>query len=160
MTDAAPANATALYDLDFFLWTQEQAALLEAGDVGRLDIDNLVEEIRSMGNRDKNAVFSNMRIVLLHLLKVEFQPNKQTRSWLGSIVEHRQRLADDFRSSPSLKRHARLELDSCYSSALLRATIETELPLDSFPKSCPYTFQQALDSAFFPSSQNTTEAEE
>ncbi len=109
MARAKQAIATegGLYQRDFRLWVEEQARLLRGSEFERLDTANLVEEIEDLGIAAKKAVKSNLVVVLLHLLKHQFQPRRRSRSWQASILEHRQRLRDDFRTSPSLRGYAR-----------------------------------------------------
>ena len=97
MARAKQAIATegGLYQRDFRLWVEEQARLLRGSEFERLDIANLVEEIEDLGIAAKKAVKSNLVVVLLHLLKHQFQPRRRSRSWQASILEHRQRLRDD-----------------------------------------------------------------
>ena len=103
-----------------------------------------------MGIGAKKAVKSNLVVVLLHLLKHQFQPRRRSRSWRASIVEHRQRLRDDFRSSPSLRGYARDVFTEAYADARARASAETGLPEGVFPETPPYSLEQALDPEFLP----------
>ena len=89
-------------------------------------------------------------IVLLHLLKHQFQPRRRSRSWQASIVEHRQRLRDDFRTSPSLRGYARDVFVEAYADARARARAETGLPERALPREAPYTLQQTLDPDYLP----------
>jgi hypothetical protein len=57
------------YHTDFYLWTQQQADLLRQGALSALDVENLIEEIESMGKRDRRAIGSYLRNVMMHLLK-------------------------------------------------------------------------------------------
>ena len=58
-----------LYDQDGYGWAAEQAALLRAGKLSALDIDNLAEEIDSMGKSIKNELVNRLVVLLQHLLK-------------------------------------------------------------------------------------------
>jgi hypothetical protein len=139
-----------LYERDFCLWLEQQAALLREGRFDELDVANLVEEIESMGRKDKKAIKSHLVVLLTHLLKHQFQPEQRSSSWHGSIVEHRQRLRDDLEESPSLRPYAAEVFARAYADARERASAETALPLRAFPKSSPYTLAQALDPRFLP----------
>ena len=103
---------------------------------------------RISGIGAKKAVKSDLVVVVLHLLKHQFQPRRRSRSWQASIVEHRQRLRDDFRTSPSLRGYAREVFDEAYGDARERARAETGVPGRSFPSSSPYTLEEALDPEF------------
>ena len=110
----------------------------------------LVEEIADLGIGAKKAVKSNLVVVLLHLLKHQFQIRRRSRSWHASIVEHRQRLRDDFRASPSLRGYARTVFEEAYADARARAIVQTGLSERVFPRTSPYTCEQALDPDFLP----------
>jgi hypothetical protein len=146
----ALAEDQSLYERDFCLWIEQQAALLREGRFDELDLANLIEEIEAMARRDKKATKSNLVVLLTHLLEHPFQPEQRSSGWHGSIVEHRQRLRDDFEESPSLRPHAAQVLARAYADARERASAETGLPLRAFPKSSPYTLEQTLDPKFLP----------
>lgn len=148
--DAVTEEPPSLYERDFCLWVEEQARLLRQGILERIDVANLAEEIEDLGIGAKRAVKSNLVVVLLHLLKHQFQPRRRSRSWQASIVEHRQRLRDDFRSSPSLRGYARDVFVEAYADARARAIAETGLPERTFPGGSPYTIEQVLDPRFLP----------
>ena len=139
-----------LYERDFCLWLEQQAALLREGCFAKLDLANLVEEIEALTRKDKKAVKNNLIVLLTHLLKHEFQPTQRSSSWRGSILEHRRRLRDDFEESPSFRPHAADVFARAYADAREQASVETGLPLRSFPKSSPYTLEQTLDPKFLP----------
>jgi Domain of unknown function DUF29 len=139
-----------LYERDFCLWIEEQARLLKEGRLEQLDIANLVEEIEDLGAGEKKAVQSNLVVVLKHLLKHRFQPGRRSRSWLSSIAEHRRRLRNDLRTSPSLRPYARDVFDECYQDGRRQALIETGLAPDAIPPAAPWSLEQVLDPDFLP----------
>ena len=148
--DSLTEQRPSLYERDFYLWVEEQARLLRQGILERVDVVNLAEEIEDLGIGAKRAVKSNLVVVLLHLLKHQFQPRRRSRSWRASIVEHRQRLRDDLRTSPSLRGYARDILDDAYGDARERALAETGLAGGSIPPASPYTLEHVLDPEFLP----------
>ena len=87
--------------------------------------------------------------MLLHLLKHEFQP-KSAPELAASILEHRQRLRDDLAQSPSLRGYARDVLPDAYADARARAITQTGMSERAFPRTSPYTLEQALDPEFLP----------
>ena len=139
-----------LYDRDYYAWTQEQVDLLRAGRVNEIDLANLAEEVEDMGKRQKQAVASNLVVVLLHLLKYRFQPEQRANSWRASIREHRRRLRKAFEDSPSLRRYTEEVLVECYLDACEQAADETGLPAVVFPEHCPFSLDQVLDKDFLP----------
>jgi len=134
-----------LYETDFNLWLEETALLIKEGKLDRLDIENLLEEIEGMSRGEKDAVESNLIRVLQHLLKWKYQPQKRSPSWAYTIIEHSRRLNKAFKNSPSLNRHFNDVFDECYAAACQAASVETQLPLVTFPQSCPFSNSDVLD---------------
>ena len=139
-----------LYDQDFNLWVNSTIELLQQKRFDELDIKNLIAEVASMGNNDKKSVKSNLRILLMHLLKWQYQPDKRTNSWRTTIKEHRNRLEDDFADSPSLKNYFLEVFNECYQKARDLASSETGLSLGVFPVECPFDIDAVMKSDFFP----------
>jgi hypothetical protein len=146
------SNKTALYDQDFYTWTQEQAALLREGAVHELDLGNLAEEIESLGKSDRRALGSHLRNLVLHLLKWQYQPSgRQTgHSWQSSINIARDEIALILEDSPSLVATVPALLARRYPLARHHAADETRLPLATFPTACPWPPEQVLDPDFWP----------
>jgi predicted DNA-binding ribbon-helix-helix protein len=139
------------YQQDFYTWTQEQAALLKAGDYNSLDIDNLIEEIEDMGNSKADKLESHLRVLLMHLLKWQYQPGKNFgRSWLLSIVEQRVQIKKTLKKNPGLKPKLPELIFDAYELALIQAEKETGISGKLFPPECPWTFEQIIDDEFFP----------
>ena len=91
------------YDSDYALWAVEQAALLRAGRLDRLDRDNLAEEIDDLARSQESEIESRLDVLLMHLLKWQFQPEARSRNWRGSISEQRRRIHRKIKLSPSLR---------------------------------------------------------
>jgi hypothetical protein len=140
----------ALYDQDFYAWSNQQAALLRAGKLGQADIEHIAEEIESMGKTEKRELISRLTVLLLHLLKWRFQPAKRVAGWEASIRVQRNRLADHLEDNPSLKPLLPTAVSAAYRDAVLEAVAETGLPAVAFPEKCPWSFEQALDAGFWP----------
>ncbi|YAF94337.1 MAG: DUF29 domain-containing protein [Nodularia sp. CChRGM 3473] len=142
---------SSFYEQNYHLWLEQMAFLLKNKNFSELDLDNLIHEIESMGRSEKNALRSNLRVLLMHLLKYKFQPQKRSNSWLYTIYEHRLRLQESFLDSPSLKGYFMEVLAICYQHARNEAAIETGLPHAMFPTECPFSVDEILDADFFPS---------
>ncbi len=136
---------TKLYEKDYYLWIEETVQLLQEGKLQDLDIPNLIEEIEDMGRSKKNALESNLIVLLMHLLKWKYQPEKQSGSWRGTIREHRRQILKAFKNSPSLKRYFEEIFEESYEEARKQAADETELSLTQFSESCPFKIEQILD---------------
>ena len=139
-----------LYDQDYYLWLEHTTQLLKQGKFSGVDIPNLIDEIEGLAQNQKQALKSNIRVVLIHLLKYQYQPEKITDSWVNSINEHRDRIYDIFDDSPGLRQYLRNEFSKVYARARKRASRETQKPLDVFPTDCPFTIEQVLDENYFP----------
>ena len=144
-----PRNSVA-YDEDFFAWTQEQARLLRSGEVADVDLENLAEEIESVGNSDRREVRSRLIVLLAHLLKWQFQPKRRSASWRATISEQRMRLDLVFADSPSLRPFFMEIRTDSYERARRRAAQETRTEIVAFPSESPYTPEQILSEDFLP----------
>ena len=144
-----PANTT-LYDTDFHAWANEQAALLRAGRLTEADIENIAEEIESMGRSEKRELINRLSVLMLHLLKWRYQPSFRSSSWRSTVQEQRYRLDDHLKDNPSLKSHLEEAAYSAYRLARLEAVKETGLEPEIFPLLCSFTFEQAMNPDFWP----------
>ena len=138
------------YDEDLFAWSEEQAKLLKARSRAGLDWDNLAEEIESLGKSQRNEIRNRLVVLLLHLLKWEYQPDKRKLGWKASILEARTRLNQELLESPSLRSYPATVVDKQYAVARMKAAGETELSLETFPTDCPYPIGDLLDENFHP----------
>src|SRR5258708_889931 len=91
-TLAAP-DLSALYMDDETAWLEAMAALIRRRDFARLDLDNLSEYLTDMAARDRREVRSRLVLLLSHLLKWDYQPEKRSGSWRATILNQRQELA-------------------------------------------------------------------
>lgn len=153
MTPSLPTvanNLSILYEQDYYLWLEATAKLLREGQLSALDAVNLLAEIEDMGRSEKRAVYSNLKILLMHLLKYKYQPEKRSNSWMASIVEHRQRLKKAFKESPSLKPYLTEIFNECYQDVRELAAAETGLGIDAFPVEPLLTSEATLNSDYLP----------
>jgi predicted DNA-binding ribbon-helix-helix protein len=139
-----------LYEQDFYLWLETTVNQLKQGNLDQIDLINLIEELETMGRSEKHFLESNLRVVLLHLLKYRYQPNKRSKSWLSSIREHRIRIRKSLKDSPSLKQYLGTIFDEAYQDARKLASDETGLSVNVFPNICPFTIEETLNEQFLP----------
>ena len=142
--------STNLYEHDFYAWANTQAALLRARKLEAADIENIAEEIASMGRSEKRELVSRLTVLLLHLLKWQYQPERRGSSWEASIIVHRRDLQVHLDDNPSLKSKLGESIAYAYSNAAITAVGETGLPKSTFPTTCPWTFGQIMDQDFWP----------
>lgn len=143
-------NNSNLYNQDYYLWLENTVKLLLNEKFSEININYLIEELEDMGRSEKRAVSSNLRILLMHLLKYKYQPKKRSNSWLFTIVEHRKRLKVLFKNSPSLKNYYYAVFSETYQDAKDLASAETSLSINNFPDSSPFTPEDVLNENYLP----------
>ena len=143
-------SKSALYDTDFYAWSLEQAALLRAGHLGHADIERIAEEIESMGKTEKRELISRLTALLIHLLKWRFQPELRGAGWRLTIEEQRLQIALHLADNPSLKALQTQALADSYRLAVIGARRETGLGAAIFPQTCPWSFDETIDTDFWP----------
>ena len=139
-----------LYHNDFYAWTQQQATLLHDEAWEALDWQNLAEEIESMGRSEQNELGSRLQVLIMHLLKWQFQPGNRSLSWETTITIQRIDLEKLLGKNPSLRPQVDEFVADHYRRAMLAASGETGLDKRTFPTTCPYTVEQLLDEEFWP----------
>ena len=139
------------YEKDVVAWANEQAALLRAGKFSALDIEHIAEEIEDVGKSEQRELASRMAVLLAHLLKWQYQPERRGSSWPRTIKEQRRAIEVTLRKTPSLKSSLRDSdwLVSAWADAISKAVAETDLE-DVFPEACPWSTEQVLDPGFLP----------
>lgn len=137
-----------LYEQDFYLWTQITAEQLKENKFNEIDITNLIEEIESMGRSEKRELKSRLIVLLMHLLKWHYQPEKRSESWRSTITEQRICIEGLLEDSPSLKPLLSELLEDCYQKARLKASDETGIKLNFFPKESPFSLEETLESSY------------
>ena len=144
------SNALATYEGDFHAWAELQAELLRAGRLQEADVENIAEEIASLGRSERRELTSRLAILLTHLLKWQHQPEFRGRSWQLTIVEQRRMLDRHLAENPSLA--ARLEqfVGDAYGDAVIAARRETGLGDGTFSPACPFATTQLLAPEFLP----------
>lgn len=142
----------ASHENDFYAWTQQQAHLLRERQIHQLDWLKIAEEIADIGRSEKRLLASRLEILIMHLLKWQFQPNLRSRSWQLTIKEQRLRLEQLLQENPSLKSHLTEIIDKVYPLATISAEKETGLSL--FPETCCYSLTEILSADFLPGSNN------
>ncbi len=139
-----------LYHTDFYGWAHQQAELLRGGELTKVDVENIAEEIEDMGKSLKRELESRLKVLFLHLLKWQYQPGYRGNSWRYSIEEQRTELADHINDNPSLKHKLPKAIERGYKYAIIGAAKETGFSKNIFPESCPWSFEQAMNDVFLP----------
>lgn len=71
----------ALYDTDYLQWLETTVEKLRRQDFASVDWPHLVEEIEDMGRSERRRLESNLIVILLHLLKWQYQPEQRSGRW-------------------------------------------------------------------------------
>jgi hypothetical protein len=139
-----------MYDQDFLLWAQQQAEMLRQGHWQALDVEHLVEELEALGRSEQKELGSYLQVLLTHLLKYHYQPERRTKSWDQTIINCRDKITDCLEDTPSLQRLFQNSewMQKYYRRARRDAAKETQMPIEALPTDCPYSIEQILDLEF------------
>jgi hypothetical protein len=141
-------NVASLYQQDFYGWTQQQVQALAHKQVSALDWQHLQEEIESLGRQEYRELVSRLTVLLGHLLKWQYQPEKRSRSWFLTIREQRRAIRRHLHQNPSLKSRMVEALEEGFEAGVDLALRETDLPLRTFPERCSYEFESIMADGF------------
>jgi Domain of unknown function DUF29 len=141
----------ALYEGDFYVWTQRQAELLRARRFDELDLPHLIEEVKDLGTSQRKEVFSRSQQILRHLLKLHFSTAVEPRQgWRQTVRDQRDEL--ELALTPSLPRDVEASLPTRFARS--RRTALRDLAdhgeRADLPTACPYTLDQILDPDWYP----------
>jgi hypothetical protein len=117
---------------------------------GQIDRLNLVEEIEALGKQQRQELRNQLSVLVGHLLKWQYQPQKRSRSWLATLRIQRMDITELIEDNPSLKPDIEELLHKAYIKGVELAVGETDLPYRTFPSACPYTLEEILDNRFYP----------
>ena len=139
---------TNLYETDFYAWTLEQSQLLQQGKWQALDIENLVEEIESLGKQQRQELRNFLGVVIGHLLKWDYQSEHRSKSWKATIREQRKEVLRLLKDNPSLQPYLQEAIADAHEAGLAIVVRETPLDYKDLPSECPYSVEQILDLSF------------
>ncbi|KJU82498.1 protein containing DUF29 [Candidatus Magnetobacterium bavaricum] len=143
-------TARSLYDVDFYQWVFYNADLLRQGRFAEIDLENIIEELESMARRDRRELLSRLKVLIMHLLKWQYQPNRRSDSWRTKIDNQRDEIKYLLADSPSLKYNIEPVIAEGFMDAKRMFERETGISADTLPETCPYTFEQLMDHDFWP----------
>ena len=140
------------YETDVVAWANEQAALIRAGRFDQLDLTHIAEEIEDVGKSEQRELASRMAVLLMHLLKWQFQPDKRTNSWTATIKTQRRLLVRRIQKTPSLAPMLTDTewIDEMWVDATSAAEKETGIDIGAFPEICPWTLSDVLTEGWLP----------
>ena len=140
-TETLPLNL--LYERDETAWLEAMSQLAAEGRYAEMDHANLSEYLADMAKRDRREVSSRLVALLTNLLKWEYQPERRSGSWQGTILEQRRELRHLLESG-TLHNHALAILADAYADARKQGAAETGLPRGTFPAECPWDLDGLL----------------
>jgi hypothetical protein len=143
MIQQANGVLPSLYESDETAWLDAMAAFIHRGRFEELDYPHLGEYLADMARRDRREVESRLAVLIAHLLKWTYQPEKRSGRWRAMIVVQRQELAG-LPGRGVLRNHAEAVLAKAYANGVEQAAAETGLPPAAFPSACPYTLDHLL----------------
>ena len=151
-----------LYETDFYAWAVNQAATLRQLQATRpglpLDFEHLIEEVEDLARRDVRAAKSQLRRLMLHVLKLEHSPaERPRRQWLNSVDDARQELDDIL--SPSVVAIVLPLLAELYAEARTIARrdlldVYGDEAANALPQTCPYTLDQLMEKTWYPANRH------
>jgi hypothetical protein len=143
---------TVRYEADIVAWANQQARLIRQKQFDLLDLEHIAEEIEDVGKSEQRELASRMSVLLAHLLKWEYQPERRGSSWRETIETQRERLERRLRKTPSLK--AALKdpdwMADAWDDAVDLAIHQTGLARKVFPRFCPWPVERVMAQDFFP----------
>lgn len=148
MQSEATVKPTSLYETDYQLWLDQTVAQLRAKDFNQIDLENLIEEIESLGRSDKRAISSYLMRLCEHLLKLKYWESERDacfRGWVLEINNFRSEIELILQDSPSLKRFLEENFPSAYQKARKNLLKVMPLPQDFIPQEPIFTLEQALN---------------
>jgi hypothetical protein len=138
------------YEKDFYAWTIHNAQLLRKRKLLEIDIENIAEEIESMGKSEKRELINRLIVLMAHLLKWKLQKVRRSKSWTITIKNQRVELNDLLEESPSLKKEMEERFKHAYERAIGMAAEQTGIDEEAFPKKPPFTLRECLKSSYLP----------
>lgn len=139
-----------IYQTDFQAWTKAQIEILRNQEWHKLDLENLIEEIDTLGRQQLQELRNRLAVLIGHLLKWQYQSEQRSRSWLATIRVQRRDILRLIKENPSLKSYLEEAILEAYDNARDLAMGETDLPEETFPQSCQYAPQEILSHDFYP----------
>lgn len=146
-------KSSSLYDTDFQLWIEQTVEQLRGRNFSQLDLENLIEEIESLGRSEKRTISSYLMRLCEHILKLKYWESKRERcfrGWKLEIANFRldiQAMLDD---SPSLKNYLDEKFMLEYKRARKLFLQASELNANLIPEEPDFTLEQALNEDWLP----------
>jgi len=150
MQTLAQPRTISCYDEDWVLWIDAQIRLLSKKRYSELDLENLVEELDGMKKQFSRELKHRLIVLVMHLLKCEYQQDHAKNKWRSTLIEQRCRILLLLEDSPSTRSKILPYAIKHYPEARRMAAVETRMAIEAFPPQLPYSVEQLLDHDFMP----------
>ncbi|MFN5513296.1 MAG: DUF29 domain-containing protein [Cyanobacteriota bacterium] len=147
------AKSTALYDADYVLWVEQTVAQLKSQDFSHLDLENLIEEVESLGRSEKHAIASYLMRLCEHLLKIQYWESERAncfRGWKLEVRNFRLEIQEELEMSPSLKPFLGNIFTKQYRNGRKLFLDASDLSAALIPEAPAFSLEQALDEDWLP----------
>lgn len=143
---------TERYETDVVAWANEQARFIRAGQFDLLDLEHIAEEIEDVGKSEQRELASRIAVLLAHLLKWQYQPDRRGASWRATIRTQRNLIEKRLNRTPSLRPMLSDVnwIEDMWADARQDASKETGIGFSIFPESCDWNIGDVLSPDFFP----------
>lgn len=141
--------STLLYDQDFALWIEATVNQLKAKNFTEIDLENLINEVESLGRQDKRELENRLITLFEHAIKRRYVPLPDCyRGWENTLKRTQKELKKNLRDSPSLKKYFLAILNDCYQDAVDNLQDDYDL---NFPENFPFseTIEALLNEKFW-----------
>ena len=135
---------TTAYETDLYAWSMRNAGLLRERRLQEIDAQHIAEELEALARSQRRELANRLLVLLIHLLKWQYQPERRGKSWRVTIYTQRNSIEDLLDDNPSLKPEIRQLITKNYPRALRQAADETGLAQEAFPLECPWDIDQIL----------------
>jgi hypothetical protein len=138
------------HDQDFHSWAKRNAELIRQGRLSEIDAEHVAEELENMGKSQKRELVNRLAVLLAHLLKWQYQPDRRSNGWVSTIVTQRREILLLLDESPSLRHAMDSSIERGYRFARDQAAREMGVGKKTSSESCPYSFDQIVNEDFWP----------
>jgi hypothetical protein len=153
MQSEVNVKCPSLYGTDYQLWLEQTVAQLKMQDFSQIDVENLIEEIESLGRSEKHAISSYLMRLCEHLLKIKYWESEREmclRGWKREVLNFRLQIQEELESSPSLQSFLQDIFAKQYQNGRKLFLNASELDAKLVPETPNFTLEQALDEDWLP----------
>jgi len=134
-----------------YLWIQKTVKLLKEKQFDQIDLENLIDELESIGDEIKFNISDLLQNIIRYLLLLQYSHDKREkgqsyRDLIAEITHYR--IEINRHITENFYKYLSNNIDQIYQYA--REYVEAKSGLDIFPKKCHYTLDNLLDENWLP----------